>query len=148
MTHRRQRPRSARTCRTVAIAVTTAAGALGIAPHAHAQRALGIDVSDWQGSLSRANWQTIHKSTARGGGGKDFTFIRSSRGGTTGTYDEVASTGTLSQQYDDLYFYQNIDRATSVGMFAGPYHFARPDIVTTTAGSNGIANTGTDDANH
>jgi GH25 family lysozyme M1 (1,4-beta-N-acetylmuramidase) len=121
--------------------------------HVYAQRALGLDVSDWQGSLSLSNWQTIHAPTAAGGGGRDFAFIRSSRGGTTGFYDEHDSgnangLNNLSQRYDDLYFTQNMDRATSAGMFAGPYHFGRADIVSTTSFSGGIANTGTDEANH
>src|SRR5207244_10976092 len=99
-------------------------------------------------TLTRSNWQTIHAPASSSGGGRDFVFIRSDRGGTTGTYDEVARTGTLSQRYDDLYFYQNIDRATSIGMFAGPYHFGRSDVIATTANSGGIANTGIDEANH
>jgi autotransporter-associated beta strand protein len=91
----------------------------------------GLDVSDWQGTI---NWSTVYNS-----GGKRFAFIRSSRGGTTGTYDEVARTGTLSQRYDDLTFVTNITNATNAGLYVGPYHFARPDIVT---------NTGADEANH
>src|SRR5439155_23083588 len=97
-------------------------------------RLLGADVSDWQGSLSQTNWNTIHNT-----GGKNFVFLRATRGGTTGTYNENTRTGTLSQRYDDLYFEQNIARSTAAGMFAGIYHFARPDVTT---------NTGTDEANH
>jgi autotransporter-associated beta strand protein len=33
-------------------------------------------------------------------------------------------------------------------MFAGPYHFSRPDIVAGTLNANGIPNNGTDEANH
>ena len=33
-------------------------------------------------------------------------------------------------------------------MFAGSYHFSRPDIIASTLNSSGIANTGTDEANH
>src|SRR5204862_1382482 len=32
--------------------------------------------------------------------------------------------------------------------WAGPYHFGRPDVIATTLNSGGIANTGTDEANH
>ena len=33
-------------------------------------------------------------------------------------------------------------------MFAGSYHFSRPDIIASTLNSNGIPNNGTDEANH
>ena len=33
-------------------------------------------------------------------------------------------------------------------MFAGSYHFSRPDVIATTGNANGIANSGTDEANH
>ena len=33
-------------------------------------------------------------------------------------------------------------------MFAGAYHFSRPDIIASTLNSNGIANSGADEANH
>jgi GH25 family lysozyme M1 (1,4-beta-N-acetylmuramidase) len=108
---------------------------------AHAQRAVGIDVSDWQDQNSQGsiNWTTVHKPVNQGGGGKDFVFIRATRGGTTGTYDEHAKTGTGSQRYDDYAFEYNITNAAAVGMFAGIYHFGRPDVA---------GNTGTDEANH
>ncbi len=111
-------------------------------------RSLGIDVSAWQGNLSSANWNTLHTTNDR-----DFVFIRSSRGGTTGFYNQSDpnnnnNQNTLSQRYDDPYFVQNITRATAAGMFAGPYHFARPDIIASTQNSGGIANTGIDEANH
>ncbi|MBN1852354.1 MAG: autotransporter-associated beta strand repeat-containing protein [Pirellulales bacterium] len=112
------------------------------------QRVLGIDVSAWQGNLSQTTWNNLHTVNDR-----DFVFIRSSRGGTTGYYNQsdpnnLNDQNTLSQRYDDPYFVQNITRATSAGMCAGPYHFARPDIIATTENSGGIANTGTDEANH
>ena len=48
----------------------------------------------------------------------------------TGFYDEHDADNSnglnnLSQRYDDLYFTQNMNRATSAGLFAGPYHFGR-----------------------
>jgi autotransporter-associated beta strand protein len=114
------------------------------------QRALGIDVSAWQGNLSQANWNTIRNTD-----GRQFAFIRSSRGGTTGFYNQSNPSNnnppgqnTLSQRYDDPYFVQNITRATNAGLFAGPYHFGRMDIIASTPYANGIANTGTDEANH
>ena len=43
---------------------------------------------------------------------------------------------------------KNINRATTAGLFAGSYHFSRPEIIETTLNSNGIRNTGTDEADH
>lgn len=116
------------------VALTTASA---LAPRAHAQRALGVDVSDWQGP--NINWATAAKPVSQGGANISFAFIRASRGGTTGTYDEVARTGTLSQRYDDLYLTQNMAGTKAAGILAGTYHFARADIVT---------NTGADEGNH
>jgi GH25 family lysozyme M1 (1,4-beta-N-acetylmuramidase) len=126
---------------------------LAAASSARAQRSLGIDVSDWQGTLTINNWTKIHQPASSGGGGRDFVFLRSTRGGTTGFYDEHDAPNknglnTLSQRYDDLQFYDNILNATAVGMLTGPYHFGRPDIISSTQNSGGIANTGTDEANH
>jgi autotransporter-associated beta strand protein len=111
-------------------------------------RSLGIDISAWQGNLSQATWNSF-----AGAGNRDFVFIRSSRGGTTGFYnqsnaDNDPPTNTLSQRYDDPYFVQNITRATNAGMFAGAYHFGRMDIVAGTLNANGIPNDGTDEADH
>jgi autotransporter-associated beta strand protein len=134
------------------------AAVLGYATPAEAQRVLGIDVSAWQGNLSTTNWATLKRPTDQQvsgvfGDGRDFVFIRSSRGGTTGYYDQFDSgnlngLNTLSQRYDDPYYVQNITRATAAGMLAGSYHFSRPDIIASTKNSGGIANTGTDEANH
>ncbi len=121
-----------------------------------AQRLLGIDVSAWQGNLSTTNWSTLHNTNDR-----DFVFIRASRGGTTGfdhtsdgvltssvNCNGVSTTTCLSRRYDDPYFGQNITRATNEGLFAGSYHFARPDVLSTTADSGGLANSAADEANH
>ena len=127
------------------VAITTVAHAQG-----SGGRLLGIDVSAWQGSISQATWNNI-----RGVENRQFVFVRSSRGGTTGvdkrnggypSNDDTAY--TLSQRYDDPYFVQNVNRATAAGMFVGSYHFARPDIITTTSNSGGIANTAVDEADH
>jgi GH25 family lysozyme M1 (1,4-beta-N-acetylmuramidase) len=144
--------------RGVKIPVTAAVALMAFAAPAKAQRVLGIDVSAWQGNLSTTNWATLKRPTDQQvnsvfGDGRDFVFIRSSRGGTTGYYDQNDSDNsnglnTLSQRYDDPYFVQNITRATAAGMLAGPYHFSRPDVIASTPSSGGIANTGTDEANH
>src|SRR5205814_4211568 len=111
-------------------------------------RLLGIDVSTYQGDITPTNWGTLKSTDSR-----DFVFIRSSRGGTTGEdhrqggYPSGNNTFTnLSRRYDDPYFVQNITRATTAGLFAGSYHFARPDVIVGTANSDGstvtVANTG------
>jgi autotransporter-associated beta strand protein len=107
-------------------------------------RVLGVDISYWNcGSsstgISQANWNTGYSTGLR-----QFAYIRATRGGTTGLCQTAGTPGnpsqvTLSQRYDDSRFIQNITRATTAGMVAGPYHFARPDVV---------GNTGTDEANH
>src|SRR5687768_2772407 len=121
-------------------------------------RVLGIDVSAWQANISTGNWATLKRPTNEQvngvfGDGRDFVFIRSSRGGTTGYYNQSdpnnsQGLNTLSQRYDDPYFVQNITRATSAGLLAGPYHFARPDVIESTTNSGGVANSGADEANH
>src|SRR5688572_14865741 len=90
------------------------------------QRVMGIDISAWQGNISVANWATLKRATnlqVSGvfGDGRDFVFIRSSRGGTTGYYNQsdpnnTQGLNTNSMRYDDPYFVQNITRATSAGL--------------------------------
>lgn len=115
------------------LALAAAAASMFFAGTGRAERATGIDVSSWQGSLTQANWNSVAAS------GVDFAFIRATRGGTTGTYDQSTKVGTLSERFDDGTFAQNIVRAKTAGLLAGAYHFARPDIAT---------NTGVDEANH
>ena len=108
---------------------------------------LGLDISSWQGDISQTSWNSI------AGDGKSFVFLRSSRGGTTGFYNQSdADNGdrlnTFSQRYDDNRFYNNITRATNAGMFAGQYHFGRMDIVSYELDGQTVAHTGTDEANH
>lgn len=115
---------------------------------AQIQRALGLDISAWQGNISQTTWNNIRTNENR-----QFVILRSSRGGTTGYYNQNDSDNsdglnTLSQRYDDPYFIQNVNRATTAGMFVGSYHFSRPEIIASTQNSGGIANTGTDEANH
>jgi autotransporter-associated beta strand protein len=114
------------------------------APSIAQTRVTGLDVSWYQGVLSQSDWDTLHNTD-----GRAFTFIRSSRGGTTGNYyPGNTANDTLARRYDDPYFVQNITFATNAGMFAGPYHFGRPDVIATTSNANGIPNNGTDEANH
>jgi autotransporter-associated beta strand protein len=112
------------------------------------QRVLGLDISAWQGNISQTTWNNIRTNENR-----VFVFLRSSRGGTTGYYNQNDSDNsnglnTLSQRYDDPYFVQNVNRATTAGMYVGSYHFSRPEIVETTLNSGGIRNTGTNEADH
>ncbi|MCA9189047.1 MAG: glycoside hydrolase family 25 protein, partial [Planctomycetales bacterium] len=123
---------------------------LGLPERANAQRVLGLDMSAWQGSISQQTWSNILNVENR-----QFVFLRSSRGGTTGFFSQnnagnnnPPGENTLSQRYDDPYFVQNINRATNAGLFAGAYHFSRPDIVASTLNSNGIPNSGADEADH
>ena len=122
------------------------------------QRVLGVDVSAWQGSISSSSWATLKRPVSQivaglPGDGRDFVFIRASRGGTTGYYNQSDPSNnngdnTLSQRYDDPYFAQNITRATAAGLLAGSYHFSRPDIIASTPTAGGIANSGADEADH
>ena len=129
----------------VVLAITATAQA-----QSSGNRLLGLDVSAWQGSISQTTWNNL-----RGVDNRQFVFARASRGGTTGVdkknggYPANDNTAfTLSQRYDDPYFVQNVNRATAAGMLVGSYHFARPDIITTTSNSGGIANTAADEADH
>src|SRR4030095_9878090 len=111
-------------------------------------RVLGLDISAWQGDISQTTWSNIHTVENR-----RFVILRSSRGGTTGYYDQNDSDNsnglnTFSQRYDDPYYVQNINSATTAGMLAGSYHFTRPDIIASTKNSGGIANSGADEADH
>src|SRR5262249_43297973 len=81
-------------------------------------RAFGLDVSSNQGA--GINWNTVAAPASTGGAGMSFVFIRSTRGGTSGT----SSTG--SNRVDDTTYAYNIAGAKAAGMMAGPYHFARP----------------------
>jgi autotransporter-associated beta strand protein len=137
---------------------------LAVSSPAVAQRLLGLDVSAHQSDISTAEWATLKRPTNQQvggvfGDGRDFVIIRSSRGGTTGEdhrqggYPSGNNTFfNQSERYDDPYFIQNITRATDAGLFAGTYHFARPDVIIGTVNSDGstvaVANTGTDEANH
>src|SRR5262245_19746008 len=158
--------------RPLPVSLAAAVAFLGFAGAARAQleppssgdRRLGLDVSAWQSEITTDEWATLKRPTNQqvggvNGDGRDFVIIRSSRGGTTGEdhrqggYPSGNNTFfNLSQRYDDPYFIQNITRATNAGLFAGTYHFARPDVIVGTLNSNGsvvtVANTGADEADH
>jgi autotransporter-associated beta strand protein len=134
---------------TFVFATTLATGSPALA-QSSGNRLLGLDVSAWQGDISQPTWNNLQTVE-----GRSFAFLRATRGGTTGEdhrqggYPAGNNTlFTLSQRYDDPYFVQNVNRATAAGLFVGSYHFARPDIIASTQNANGIANTGTDEANH
>ncbi len=124
------------------------AALFGVSTSASAQRVLGLDISAWQGSISQTTWNNLRNAENR-----QFVILRSSRGGTTGYYNQNDASNsqglnTLSQRYDDPYYVQNINRSTAAGMFAGSYHFSRPDIIESTLNSGGIPNSGADEADH
>jgi GH25 family lysozyme M1 (1,4-beta-N-acetylmuramidase) len=130
--------------RTLAIATAALTTLLAATSVAQAQRAIGIDVSYWQG-------ESINWSQVRNQGKIDFAFIRASRGGTTG-YSDSSGFGYGSRRYDDPYLDLNMSGARQAGIFAGAYHFARPDVMIGWSDSRGVAydntNTGLDEANH
>lgn len=136
-------------CYCVSAATLLLLNANPVSAQSSGNRALGLDVSAWQGNIAQATWNNFRTAE-----NLQFVFIRSSRGGTTGVdqtsggYPPGSTSRTLSQRYDDPYFVQNVNFATTAGMYAGSYHFARPDIIATTPNSGGIANTGIDEANH
>jgi autotransporter-associated beta strand protein len=147
------------------VAAAMTLSSIQFSSEAQGWRSLGIDVSAWQGNISAANWATLKRATnVQVGGifgdGRDFVMIRSTRGGTTGEDHRQGAypsgNNTLydfSQRYDDPYYVQNMNRATAAGLFAGTYHFTRPDILANTTNSDGVTtagtdNTGLDEANH
>lgn len=136
--------------RGLAAAVLVLAITVSAQAQSSGNRLLGLDVSAWQGNISQTTWNNLRSVENR-----QFLFVRSSRGGTTGVdkrnggYPANDDTdATLSRRYDDPYFVQNVNRATAAGMLVGSYHFARPDIITTTSNSGGIANSAVDEADH
>ena len=85
-----------------------------------ADRVRGIDVSQWQGSM---DWEQAYDNDVR------FTFVRSSRGGLT----------SAAGGYNDTRFLENMSKLATLEqsgkrIYAGAYHFARPDLVTVTTG--------------
>jgi len=94
---------------------------------ASAQRAKGIDVSHFQGTM---NWDTAYSQDVR------FAFVRASRGGTgSGTWG--------SQSLDDTQFSANVLSLRNLAVnqnkviYNGFYHYARPDMIAVNDGNNG-----------
>lgn len=79
---------------------------------ASAQRPVGIDVSYWQGSLTQSNWNSVYSS------GRRFAFVRATHWTATGE--------TYAHGDPDPYFVNNMNRATTAGLYTGAYNFARP----------------------
>ena len=81
-------------------------------------RAFGVDVSSNQGT--GIDWNKVAAAAASaGGGGLTFAFVRSTRGGTSGT----STTGAM--RVDDSQFTYNITNAKAAGLLTGPYHFGQ-----------------------
>lgn len=133
---------------TLRLAFLTLLACLVNSAPAQTTRLLGLDISAWQGNIAQTTWNNIRTVENR-----NFIILRSSRGGTTGYYNQNDSANanglnTLSQRYDDPYFVQNMNRVVAAGMYAGMYHFSRPDIIASTLNSGGIPNNGADEADH
>src|SRR5205814_10635275 len=67
------------------------------------------------------DWNRVAQPTSAGGGGLTFAFLRSTRGGTSGT----SSTG--SRRLDDPEYAANVAGAKAAGLLTGTYHFPRWD---------------------
>ena len=107
-----------------------------VQPPSTNDRVTGLDISAWQGNISQTTWNNIRNIENR-----RFVFIRSSRGGTTGYYnqsdaDNSDGLNTLSQRYDDPYYVQNMTRATAAGMLAGSYHFSKNCFTSSTVAAS------------
>src|SRR5688572_24497970 len=95
-----------------AAAITAACSFVSDAHGQTVQRLLGIDVSDWQDQNSQGpiNWNLVRNPVGTNNNvPRHFAFIRSSRGGTVGFYDEHDAgnqngLNTGAQRYDDFAF--------------------------------------------
>lgn len=85
-------------------------------PAAAQTRPLGIDVSTYQGAM---NWATAYSQGVR------FAFIRATYG--SSTYGNNAGV--------DAQLAANVPAARKAGVLAGVYHFARPDTICRTDGT-------------
>ncbi|HEV2293400.1 MAG TPA: glycoside hydrolase family 25 protein [Tepidisphaeraceae bacterium] len=104
------------------------------ATRVQAERALGVDVSQWQLDM---NWETAYDQGIR------FAFVRSSRGGTT------PGTGKIIDErfYENM---QEIDALAAQGkkLYAGAYHFGRWDTIGPVVNSATITAHARDQAQH
>src|SRR4051794_23072038 len=104
-------------------------------PNSEAANVQGLDLSSFQGNVSQTTWNNIKTLQ-----GKQFAFVRASRGATFGpVVPPGTNDGAPYNRFDDEQFVNNITRATTAGLLTGFYHFDRADI---------SGNTGTDEANH
>ena len=89
-----------------------------IVASAASARELGVDVSHFQGEtgMPQANWNQLATE------GRTFAFIK-------------ATEGLLPPGNIDNAWPANVQRAQSAGIFAGVYHFARPDNRPTVTGA-------------
>src|SRR4051812_24498990 len=95
----------------------------------------GLDLSSYQGNVSQSTWNNIKNVQ-----GKQFGFVRASRGATFGpVVPPGTNDGAPYNRFDDEQFVNNITRGTAAGLLMGSYHFNRADIA---------GNTGVDEANH
>ena len=95
------------------------------APATASHRATGVDVSEFQGTM---NWNTTV------GAGIDFAFIRSTRGGTTGSSTGSGGNTVGAGRYDDPRFATNIAQSKNAGLLVAPYHYGRPDTIAVVGG--------------
>lgn len=100
----------------IAFVVAGASILIGTAP-AHA-RELGVDVSHHQGAtgISQTSWNGMSTD------GKQFAWIKATEG--------LTPPGNVDPAWQN-----NVVRATTAGVFAGVYHFARPDNRPNVAGA-------------
>lgn len=97
-------------------------------------RVLGVDVSSWQFDM---NWETTYEEGIR------FAFVRSSRGGTTSATGSVVDERFIENM-------QEIDALAQQGktIYAGAYHYGRPDTIGSTINSATIQSHAQDQAQH
>ncbi len=112
--------RGARQRRNRRVSVLIALAVMASAGSAMAQRAVGIDVSDFQSS--GISWPTL-KNTY----GISFAWAK-------------ASEGTCSTSCGGGNWPTYVANAKAAGVFIGPYHFARYDLDSGTNGANSEAN--------
>jgi GH25 family lysozyme M1 (1,4-beta-N-acetylmuramidase) len=87
------------------LAILVAGLLSGSSPARAAVDIQGIDISHWQGTISKTTWGSIKDA------GYDFVFMKATQG----------------NSYNDPEFANNITRSTSKGLLAGPYHFCELD---------------------
>src|SRR6478736_2365771 len=74
---------------------------------AFAARAVGIDVSHYQGDITQSEWNSVFSS------GRTFGWTKATEGSGSGLNDAT--------------FVNNMTRARAAGLYLGAYHFGRPE---------------------